>query len=195
MKTKSKAYLEAEAYRDAVNPELAKISAKDLSCVVYYGEPNGYPMAKGYRGRAQKPAFVYRFNDEAKRATHISNFIEKCMERKVSYKADPRALEVGDVLNSTWGYEQTNQDYYLVTKLIGKSMVEIVEIGQIRSYDAQDRGDCCPDVSCIVGKPMKKIANGTRVKVRSFCSAYKMEPKAIIDGVKVFDKTYWTAYH
>ena len=37
-------------------------------------------------------------------------------------------LEVGDVLNETWGYEQTNQNFYQVTKKIGKTMVELVEV-------------------------------------------------------------------
>lgn len=34
-------------------------------------------------------------------------------------------LELGDILYSSWGYNQTNIDFYQVTKLIGKSMVEI----------------------------------------------------------------------
>ena len=32
-------------------------------------------------------------------------------------------LKVGDILKSSWGYDQTNIDYFQVVKLIGKTMV------------------------------------------------------------------------
>ena len=120
--------------------------------------------------------------------------MERLSGNKRTYSRQERTLEVGDVLISSWGYDQTNIDYYMITKLIGKTMVEAVEIGQMKSYDDIDRGDCAPDVTNIIGEPKRYRADGDRIKVRSFCSASKIEPK-IINGVKVYDKHYWTAYH
>lgn len=37
-------------------------------------------------------------------------------------------LEVGDILTSSWGYDQTNVDFYQVERLAGKTMVEVREI-------------------------------------------------------------------
>jgi len=37
-------------------------------------------------------------------------------------------LEVNDILYSSWGYDQTNIDYYKVKRLVGKTMVEVVQI-------------------------------------------------------------------
>jgi len=196
MKIKSKAYLEAEAYRDQFNQGRTKIVAKDLSCVVYVYESSlGRPCAVGYRGRAKKPAFNSYYAHDARRVEAVSSFIDGCMERNTSYKADARNLEVGDVLNSTWGYGQTNQDYYLVTKLVGKSMVEICEIGKIKTHDDIDTGDCWPNPSDIVGEPMRKVANGDSVRVYSFSSAYKLEPIDEVGGIKSYPKRSWTSYH
>jgi len=196
VKTKSKAYLKAEALRNQMNKGLYKTVAKDLSCVVYFGlNPMGKPKAIGYRGRSLKPAFNYFYNEEKARNEKINSFIDECMERNNKYQPKPRTLKVGDVLDSCWGYDQTNRDYYLVTELIGKSMVEIVEIGQHKSHDDIDRGDCSPDPTNIIGKPMKKRADGDRVRIASYASASKMEPIDIINGVKIYDKQYWTAYH
>lgn len=38
-------------------------------------------------------------------------------------------LKVGDILKMSWGYDQTNIDFFKVTKLCGTTMVELVPIG------------------------------------------------------------------
>ena len=49
--------------------------------------------------------------------------------RRVSAK-QPHTLKVDDVLYSSWGYDQTNINFYQVTKLVGKTMVELRAIAQ-----------------------------------------------------------------
>ena len=39
-----------------------------------------------------------------------------------------KKLEIGDILYSSWGYDQTNIDFYKVKRLAGKTMVELVPI-------------------------------------------------------------------
>lgn len=34
-------------------------------------------------------------------------------------------ISVGDIFCSSWGYEQTNISYYQVTRIVGKTMVEL----------------------------------------------------------------------
>ena len=49
-------------------------------------------------------------------------------------------LKVGDILTSSWGYDQTNVDFYQVVKL-SKCFVELMPIeGKVTSYD-----DCYMD--------------------------------------------------
>lgn len=38
------------------------------------------------------------------------------------------SFEIGDILYSSWGYEQTNVNFYQVTKKVGLKMVELREI-------------------------------------------------------------------
>jgi hypothetical protein len=44
-------------------------------------------------------------------------------------------LKVGDVLYSSWGYDQTNIDFYQVTRLVGKQSVEVREIASESTYE------------------------------------------------------------
>ena len=41
---------------------------------------------------------------------------------------DKRGLKVGDYLYESWGYDQTNIDFYKVTELVGKSSVKIIPV-------------------------------------------------------------------
>lgn len=45
------------------------------------------------------------------------------------------ALQIGSILYTSWGYDQTNIDFYEVTKLIGRATLELKELGQERIYD------------------------------------------------------------
>lgn len=88
------------------------------------------------------------------------------------------SLKVGDILVSSWGYDQTNIDYYLVTKLLGSAMVEIREIGKkyVDSETTQDK--VMPDVGHITGAPMrKKVGPQGAVRLTSYSSAYPWDGK------------------
>ena len=40
------------------------------------------------------------------------------------------SLKVGDILHSSWGYDQTNATFFQVTALNGKTMVTVEQIGK-----------------------------------------------------------------
>ena len=51
------------------------------------------------------------------------------IESKNKYKEErtnPHTLKVGDVLYCSWGYAQTNVDYFKVSEVIGKRIIIIV---------------------------------------------------------------------
>ncbi len=50
-----------------------------------------------------------------------------------------RTLQAGDILSASWGYDQTNVDFYQVTRLIGNQSVEIRKI-HARMIDSNERG-------------------------------------------------------
>lgn len=111
--------------------------------------------------------FNYRFKTAAARQAYIDNFYNmeaakaaRSEERKKA-KAEARKnmvnpFKVGDVLYDSWGYDQTNIDFYQVVA-VGPKSVKIREIGQVVTKEA---GYLCeyvaPDVDNFVGEAQTK---------------------------------------
>lgn len=66
-------------------------------------------------------------------------------------------IKAGDVLYDSWGYEQTNVEFYLVTKIISACKIEIVELGhkEIESETSMS-GYVVPDLDRRIGDPIQK---------------------------------------
>ena len=184
-----------DAVRDLINSDREKIIAPDYSCVVYLYELNGFPCATGYTGRAKKPTLHTRFKTEERRAEVVAEFVNNNMKRKQNRRtANARTLKVGDVLSSMWGYEQTNIDYYLVTKLVGKCSVELVKIAAEKQETDNMQGKCIPDKTNIISAPFTKRADGDNVRISSFQHASKKEPIKIA-GTEIFKADSFTGYY
>ena len=107
---------------------------------------------------------------------------------------EPRNLTVGDVLRREWGYDQTNVDYYQVTALIGRTMVEIRRIEAEEVEDMPMQGWSTPLYGRFIGEPLRRKANGSSVRINSHSSAHLLVPIGEADGKKVYERTRWTAY-
>ena len=69
-------------------------------------------------------------------------------------------IKVGDILEDSWGYEQTNVDFYLVTKIISACKIEIVELGHIQvETESSMSGYVMPDTDRRIGDPVQKIVS------------------------------------
>ena len=91
--------------------------------------------------------------------------------------ADPKeilnkyGIKAGDILYDSWGYEQTNVEFYLVTKIISACKIEIVELGHIRS-DYENHGMACnvmPDPENRIGEPLQKMVSQSSWE-KKYCS-------------------------
>lgn len=187
----------------------AKVASKISGAVVYMfpSKWGGKPAAVGYYGKAVKPAFNYSFKDDARRAKWVSEWLQgqdaavkakaARVEAKKAALAKPHGLKVGDVLRSSWGYDQTNIDYYEVIELVGKRGVKICEIGCESVETGFMQGNSVPAKGAFIGQPMlKKVGERDEVKVRDFgVWAYKMEPMKSADGIAIgYRPSGWTAY-
>lgn len=88
-------------------------------------------------------------------------------------------FDVGDVLVSQWGYEQTNTDFYIVLDRTAKTIV-IQEIGSRRSESIGPMsGYVVPDKSRIRSAPMRRRVNTAykAVSISSFANAYPWKGK------------------
>lgn len=167
----------------------------------------GQPCAVAYAGRSLKPigGNSYFFKSEILRDA----WLKQCFDRELlseqakqeridtrrQQMAQPHLLEVGDVLVSSWGYDQTNIDYYQVTALAGKRTVEIREIESQSEATGQMMGQCVPALGKFAGPPMRRRVGFDQhsVRVDSVRHARKLEPK-IVGGIKIFPGHTWTAY-
>jgi len=90
------------------------------------------------------------------------------------------SVNIGDIYVCSWGYDQTNIDYYKVTNVKNKT-VNLVSIGQKRNYTGPMQGECVPDPSVVGNKIYTKrmIPNGDSVsfKMTSYSWAYKWNGK------------------
>ena len=155
-----------------------KVQAKDCAAVFYTYErdtPFGPTIsALAFCGKATKPTWHHRFKDKDQRAKRIAHTIAEWQTvetrraaRKAELKAEnakPIALKIGDILDCSWGYDQTNVDFYQVTAFIGKSMVMVRTIGK-KAETREGYSDMSNFVTAIPndfrGAPQRKKVVGT----------------------------------
>lgn len=78
------------------------------------------PAYIAYKGRQSKPAERYAFGNTQSRDEYLAALIARETEREEVKRARRQAahgLEVGDILVSVWGYDQTNATFFQVLRL------------------------------------------------------------------------------
>lgn len=186
------------ARRAQLPPKARKVASTRSTAVVWiYENANGQPAAIAFDGRKHKPVWRYRFTSFDRRRESIERYFAACEKReatKAERKARGRGLQVGDVLNTCWGYEQTNREWFEVTALIGSTMVELRQIAAEVEYTAWEQGKTVPMVGQYIGSPMRKVAREGRVNIDSVRLATLVEPLARIGGKAVYGGAHFTSY-
>lgn len=112
-----------------------KITHKATGAVVYtYTSARGRLCAIGYSGKRSKGDFHYAYRTEAERAKRIADYF-KSLQSYAAQKAEwaakrraPSKLEPDTILSGSWGYDQTNVEFWIVNRLIGKCSVEVQQV-------------------------------------------------------------------
>ena len=164
-----------------------QINREDLNAVVYvYGDD----LAIGYSGKRTNWDFYYRFPSRERMEKHIADFftgIERTLknraDRKESRKRDAdeflAKLEVGTVLYTSWGYEQTNVDFYEVVAKKGKT----VHVQKILSRTVKETGWASDLVTAgtgedrFTGEIIKVSVRGPYIKLTDCVNAYLWDGK------------------
>lgn len=138
-----------------------------------------------------KPVECYRARTMAEVERAIANRF-KARQATLAAKAKRSAergffvhtLKVGEILNTCWGYDQTNREFFEVVEVKGKSVV-VREIGQLRDISGYDHGTCVPQPGRYIGEPIRKlVALGDLLRFESYRTASRWEGKPL----------YWSAY-
>jgi hypothetical protein len=96
-----------------------------FACYVRLGEK---PSAIFYIGKRSSHSWFYSFKTDEDMKKKINESIsqlmsweDKKLERKNERKNATLDINVGDVLYNSWGYDQTNVDFYQVVEVKGKT--------------------------------------------------------------------------
>jgi hypothetical protein len=183
------------------------IDHKELGITVYTrdGETLG---GMCFVGKAVKPSWFYRFKSVEQRNKEIEQTFAK-VQAKVDRKAQEKAnkseamnnhgVVAGDVFRCSWGYDQTNIDYYEVIAVTGKTAT-ICRIGCLSENTGWLQGESVPQLGAFIGKPKKKLIQKRSVDseayltMSSFSTAFKMQPIAKVGNKPVYESSQWTAY-
>lgn len=142
-----------------------------------------------FSGKSHKPYKHYRFDDESAlnafvqaEKTREAREEQNRIKRSKQYDAEKMQIVPGAILCSSWGYEQTNIDFYMVVSR-KNDFVILQEIGSHKIYDDNfnDRGHCMPDVTTKIGDPFRKKINnygGVNLNSYSWCGLWDGEPEA-----------------
>lgn len=163
--------------KDAVQMDLGD----DHDAVVYGYLNNDAPCAIAFHGKAQKPSWHYQFKNTEQRDRQIQELVDgrrAHAERKAQHAADkkkPHGLEVGNILVDSWGYDQTNVNFYEVVAVKGATIkiqpvyAATVESKQGYSHVAPVPGETYGQIRT---KRPTRFGDTVSVKMNSFSYAY-----------------------
>ena len=171
-----------------------KITDKHSSAVAYTYENNGYLCACGFSGKRKKADYRFRFNDTTARIKQIEYHFKNVQAAEKSRKDHAAArtsfnhtLTVGAILYASWGYDQTNIDFYQVVEVVGKKSVKLRGISgkSIRQAAGADyvvaSKDSFKDRDTFLedGNPptLKRVKQGNTISLSSYANAYPWDGK------------------
>jgi len=140
-------------------------------------EHDGLVLGIAWGGRADRPAYHYRYRTREAATQKADEFIAgrlRHLEAKQARKQERTdfrtSLEVGNVLDASWGYDQTNIDFYEVVEVShDRRYVTIRPVAQGSVDTAYMQGDCWPRTGVYIGEPTRhRVLPGDSVKVRDW---------------------------
>lgn len=150
-------------------------------------ESNGRAFLKIWRGKAERPFANFYFRTIEAREIYVAeqkhrqDSREKLMaDRRAARLAFRHTLKVGDILFSSWGYEQTNVDFYQVIARTDKTVVirEIASKGM--SADGNMGGTVVAVKDSFIGEPRRcVVSQGNTLSLSTFecASPWDGQPK------------------
>ena len=137
-------------------------------------------IATAFSGKKATQDWTYRFRDERERRKYIQDYFGKCkqaQELKIERAAARikkkkeffASIKEGDIFVDSWGYDQTNIDYYVVTKKL-KASIKIKQIGKNVEYGEFSTNKVTPNPLHFLssGEEMTKIPQDGYIKINGY---------------------------
>jgi hypothetical protein len=125
------------------------------------------PYGIAFAGKSNKPLWHYRFRSEAERQRQIDEstksrrltkeYKDKRIQERREYK---HPYKVGDIFDTSWGYDQTNVDFYQVIEVKGKMLV-VREISKITDHEERGADYVVAAKNSFIGPPIRVLPSSS----------------------------------
>lgn len=154
-----------------------KVADKASDAVAYvYQSESGKFYAAIFYGKQAKPVAHYRYRSVAEREASVKRHFEGRRaalaakeQRKEAGKSEAekfaQAIEVGDIFYTSWGYDQTNIDYYEITSVSGQTVTvrKVAMSSEDLGYDW--RYKCVPQSGQFIGEATRHRIQAGYLKI------------------------------
>jgi len=139
------------------------------TAMVFGGKRSKYDKYYGFKTKEARDDYVIKyFTDQENLALSKKKWAE---DKKAQAEENQANYQVGDILVSSWGYDQTNIDYYQVIERTAKmaTIQKICKEFLDSGYPSEDK--VIPLKDSFVGKPKKKKIGTYGITISSFETA------------------------
>jgi len=148
---------------------------------VEYDDDRGRPCALIWQGKKSRPTQHLAFRSIEERDQHLAKVIDaarKVAAEKQQRRSGGHTLKVGDIVYNSWGYEQTNIDFYEVVSTT-KCTVRLRAVETQKEYDGDMSGTCTPLLGVYKSDDVQtRRASGNSVNMpHGCCSKWDGNPK------------------
>ena len=192
-------YSEARRARFAHSENVALYLCDLSGAEAYTYTLNGRFIIAAFTARSKKPVFHYAFLDETGRTERMQDFFSaqiRSEKRKIEARAERLNYEVklkeGDILYTSWGWEQTNVGFYQVIRVINKKIV-VRKIAKDYEETQYMAGFSTPIPGFFVsGEFVVSTTGETTAKIeREYANVLTFQE---INGQRIYDKKYESHY-
>ena len=133
---------------------------------------DGRIIAKCFTNKSSKSRWYYQFKTYENFKRKVRETIEdnnsslKIKEERKKERLKPHTLKVGDILCSSWGYDQTNVDFYIVTEVVGKNSVKIAKVSNITEEETYHSDRVTPSNRIVSKEKARRSAPGFFIYLR-----------------------------
>jgi hypothetical protein len=151
-----------------------------VGAIYTYTDKRGRSCAVAFKGKASAPTWSFYFTTVEQRDARIKHTLAAWnahQQTKANNRTERKEFEhtfkPGDLLYSSWGYDQTNIDYYQVVSTTAKSVaVRKIESIHTRPGSGNMDGYCKPAPGMFISAPRThRVRPGNSIKITSFSYA------------------------
>jgi hypothetical protein len=182
-----------------------KVTHKHSDAVAYvYTDKRGKPCAQIFYGKQSKPIKHFSFRSEAEREKTVAGYfrsraetLQRGVARLQERKAFQHKVQVGDIFRTCWGYDQTNVEFFQVTKLVGAKLCELREIGCALNSKGPGYDEVVAQTDAFVegerGQPSRHLIQDGYIKIDNVRKAWPWGERDKVTGTVIGKPVYQTA--